>query len=113
MPAPHRSQTYTLIEPYEAAGRRIAHIDLYRLQGGQELDAIGVRDLIEPGAVLLVEWASRARHRLGPADLSLQIEYGQGATSRVLSARAGTPAGERLVAALRSSGNSELVVLSQ
>jgi tRNA threonylcarbamoyladenosine biosynthesis protein TsaE len=112
VPGPHRSPTYTLVEPYEVAGRHVAHLDLYRLSGRDELESIGIRDLIEPGAVLLVEWAGRAAGRLGPADVSLQLGYRRLGESRLVTARAGTVAGERLVAALRSSESAELVVLS-
>ena len=108
----HAAPTYTLIEPYDVAGRSVAHLDLYRLAGGEELEAIGVRDLIEPGAVLVVEWARRAAGRLGPADVSLQLRYGPGGASRRISAGAATAAGARLLAALRSSESPELVVLS-
>jgi len=112
VPGPHRSPTYTLIEPYEVAGRRVAHLDLYRLAGGDEVEAVGIRDLIEPGAVLLVEWAQRSEGRLGPADVSLQLGYGRDAASRLVHVHGSTAAGARMVAALRSSDSTELVVLS-
>jgi tRNA threonylcarbamoyladenosine biosynthesis protein TsaE len=37
-----RSPTYTLIEPYEAAGLQLYHIDLYRLSGAREVEALGI-----------------------------------------------------------------------
>jgi tRNA threonylcarbamoyladenosine biosynthesis protein TsaE len=73
---PVRSPTYTLVEPYELDGRFLYHMDLYRLTDPDEIEPLGVRELLVPGAVLLIEWPQRARGRLPPADLSIAIEYG-------------------------------------
>ena len=72
---PVRSPTYTLVEPYELNGRFLYHMDLYRLTDPNEIEPLGVRELLVPGAVLLIEWPQRARGRLPPADLSISIEY--------------------------------------
>ena len=72
-----RSPTYTLIEPYDINDHALYHIDLYRLTDPDEIEPLGLRDLLTPGAILLIEWASRAIDRLPPPDLSLSIEYAQ------------------------------------
>lgn len=72
---PVRSPTYTLVEPYELDGRLLYHMDLYRLTDPDEIEPLGVRELLAPGAVLLIEWPQRARGRLPPADLSIAIQY--------------------------------------
>jgi tRNA threonylcarbamoyladenosine biosynthesis protein TsaE len=72
---PVRSPTYTLIEPYRLHGRDVQHCDLYRLRHPDELDDLGWRDLLLPGAILLVEWPEKAQGRLGPVDLAVSIEY--------------------------------------
>jgi tRNA threonylcarbamoyladenosine biosynthesis protein TsaE len=93
-----RSPTYTLIEPYEAAGLRLYHIDLYRLSGAREVEALGIRDLLDECAVLLIEWPSRAASALPSEDLSVSIEYqGSGAQRRLLRARAHSSAGDKLL----------------
>jgi tRNA threonylcarbamoyladenosine biosynthesis protein TsaE len=95
---PARSPTYTLIEPYEAAGRQLHHIDLYRLASAREVEALGLRDLLTASSVLLIEWPSRAAGALPPADLDLFIEYVPGSEQgRVLTLRAGSSAGHKLV----------------
>lgn len=70
-----RSPTYTLIEAYEAAGRSLYHLDLYRLVQPDEIEALGLRDLLEDMAVLLIEWPARGAGFLPPADLEITIEY--------------------------------------
>jgi len=70
-----KSPTYTLIEPYDIAGRRLLHLDIYRLADPIELENIGVRDDLGQDATLLVEWAERAHGYLGLPDLDIYLEY--------------------------------------
>lgn len=93
-----RSPTYTLIEPYEAAGLQLHHIDLYRLSSAREVEALGIRDLLDERAVLLIEWPSRGAGALPTEDLSVSIEYqGSGTQLRLLTARAGSSTGDKLL----------------
>lgn len=77
IPGPARSPTYTLIEPYGVGEHQLYHIDLYRLTDPDEIEPLGLRDLLVPGAILLIEWPSRAIDRLPSPDLSLSIQYAQ------------------------------------
>lgn len=102
-----RSPTYTLIEPYEFAGRVVYHLDLYRLADPSELEMLAPRDLLEPRAVLLVEWAERAGAALPHADLTIELAYPKNQTEfemntqRVIQVRPGSSAGEALAASLQ------------
>jgi len=70
-----RSPTYTLIEPYRVHGRAVCHLDLYRLGDPEELEYLGLRDLLEEPVVMLIEWPEQGRGMLPAADLVVRIQY--------------------------------------
>lgn len=101
-----KSPTYTLIEPYELDGRRVYHLDLYRLGDPEELEFIGGRDVFADDALCVVEWPARGAGWLPPADLDLTLEVaGAGRRARLASA---TARGEALLGELAAArGSSE------
>lgn len=64
------SPTFTLIHEY-GDPPKVYHIDLYRIERAADALRLGLEDLFNSGAVLLVEWGERFPE-LWPAD-SLQI----------------------------------------
>lgn len=68
-----RSPTYTLMEPYEVTMGRVVHLDLYRLADADELELLGLRDELGPGALVLVEWPERGRGALPAGDLHIAL----------------------------------------
>jgi tRNA threonylcarbamoyladenosine biosynthesis protein TsaE len=70
-----RSPTYTLVETYELAALLCVHVDLYRVQVLTEVDELGLRDLVGPKTLLLVEWPEKGEGALPPADLNLTLRY--------------------------------------
>jgi tRNA threonylcarbamoyladenosine biosynthesis protein TsaE len=72
---PIRSPTFTLLEIYQAGPRTLAHLDLYRLAKPEELESLGVRELLEPNHLLLVEWPELGIGALPKADLQIDFEY--------------------------------------
>ena len=50
------SPTFTLIHEY---GTRVYHIDLYRLDRAEQVATIGLDEIFERRAVVLVEWGER------------------------------------------------------
>lgn len=98
---PVRSPTYTLIEPYVRPGYSMYHLDLYRLVDPSEMEPLGIRDLLTPGAILLIEWPSRGGARLPPADLRIEITYLEPAEAgREVAITPGTPDGTEVLARL-------------
>lgn len=73
------SPTYTLIEPYTTYNYEIYHIDLYRLKKEDEVENLGLRDLLDGHAVCLIEWPDRFADNLPHPSLTIRIEVsGQG-----------------------------------
>ena len=96
---PIRSPTYTLIEPYDVGGRAAYHLDLYRLTDPQELELIGIRDLLTGAALVLVEWPERGGTLLPRPDLAIRLRHAPAGRSAVLEAT--TAAGRAVLAQLR------------
>jgi len=81
-----RSPTYTLVETYALAGLTCIHVDLYRLQSLSEIDELGLRDWVGPGALLLVEWPEKGGTALPAADLEVRLSYAGEARQASLTA---------------------------
>lgn len=94
-----RSPTYTLVEPYELGARSVYHFDLYRLADPEELEFMGIRDFLDPAALLLVEWPEKGAGWLPPAELDLTLAYADGGGRRARLAAAGAR-GEAVLARL-------------
>ena len=63
------SPTYTLAHQHrrEADGTLLYHLDCYRLSGPDDADSIEFDDLLDSGAVLLIEWPDKIAARI-PAE---------------------------------------------
>jgi tRNA threonylcarbamoyladenosine biosynthesis protein TsaE len=102
---PIKSPSYTLLEPYRLGTRICLHLDLYRVRDPSEVEALALRDYLEPDTVWLIEWPERALEELPPADLSIQIEYG--VQQRVIDVRAMSQAGAAVLAARATEARPE------
>jgi len=69
---PVRSPSYALLAGYTLERGPVWHLDLYRLQQEQELEALALRDLVLESCLWLIEWPERAEHGLPAPDLILQ-----------------------------------------
>lgn len=67
-----KSPTYTLLEPYTAAGLELRHFDLYRLQNEHEWESAGFRDEFDGTNILFIEWPEKAH--IPPADVSIELQ---------------------------------------
>jgi tRNA threonylcarbamoyladenosine biosynthesis protein TsaE len=51
------SPTFTLIHEYGHG--LVYHVDLYRLEESREVEGLGLDDIIDSGALVLIEWGER------------------------------------------------------
>lgn len=68
-----KSPTYTLIEPYEAI--QAFHLDLYRLADPEELEYLGLRDILDEDNICLIEWPEMGGDSLPPPDYEITSTY--------------------------------------
>jgi tRNA threonylcarbamoyladenosine biosynthesis protein TsaE len=78
---PVTSPSFVIIHEYH--GRlRLHHVDLYRL-GCEHVDDLGLDELIEPDALVAIEWSERLPERLRRLlTLEIVIECGAGESER-------------------------------
>ena len=60
------SPSFTLVQEYTGGRVRMYHVDLYRIEETNEVGTLGLEDLLNSGAVVVVEWGDRlpaAYHR--------------------------------------------------
>lgn len=63
---PVTSPTFTLSTEYATPRFKLVHMDLYRLNGPDDLLTIGFPEYLETGAVVAVEWPERAGDLIPP-----------------------------------------------
>lgn len=96
-----KSPSYGLLETYDAGGRNVLHLDLYRIEDPEELEFLAIRDLFGSRTVLLVEWPDRGAGHLPRPDLVL--DFGESEGVRHIAGRARSGAGVALLEALREA----------
>jgi tRNA threonylcarbamoyladenosine biosynthesis protein TsaE len=99
------SPTFVIAHEHVGArGRRFAHVDCYRVASVAELESAGFLDLLEPGAVVAVEWGDRFLQALPDDHLVVRFARRPAEGSRRwLSAVAFGPASQALLARWRAA----------
>ena len=70
---PITSPTFTIINEY-AGTLPLCHMDLYRLNGPDEVVALGLDDYLDRHGVVAIEWAERAGDLLPPRTIHIDFE---------------------------------------
>jgi tRNA threonylcarbamoyladenosine biosynthesis protein TsaE len=72
---PVTSPTFTLVRQYRCRGpvHQLLHADVYRLDTVAEVADLGLAELVEDGAVALVEWGDAAAPALGGDTLTVAL----------------------------------------
>ena len=87
------SPTFSLIHEY-AGEPKVYHLDLYRLDTVPELETLGLEDIWEQSAIVLIEWGERFNSELPGARLEIRLEY-DGDDGRSIEIRGGDAATQR------------------
>lgn len=95
------SPTFVLLHEY-AGLRPIFHCDAYRLRSARELWELGVEEMFESAAIVLIEWAERVTDALPAEHLEVRIEV-TGDTSRRFNLRAIGASYDAAIDALRQA----------
>lgn len=69
------SPTFALVNEHYAAGRRVFHLDLYRLRGPEDLTNLGWDDIVNSDAIVIIEWPERAGSRLPHESVRIRLEH--------------------------------------
>ena len=95
------SPTFTLVHEYQ--GRlTLYHVDVYRLSGPNELEALGFEEFARADSAVVIEWADRVRPIVPEGALWVDL-VPTGQTSRTLSFNATGQAAAGCLQALRAA----------
>ena len=103
-----KSPTYSLIESYRSGDLRVHHLDLYRIAEADELEWLGLGDLVDGPSLVVVEWPERGSPGLPAADLEIELRHA--GDKRDLRMTAHGSIGEQALRELRSehAGEAEI-----
>lgn len=90
------SPTFTLVQEYPSATHPIAHADLYRLAGADDVLALGLDARRRDGAIVLVEWGGDYVGELGGDGVVVRLAR----EPRAAALRATGPRSEAILRAL-------------
>jgi tRNA threonylcarbamoyladenosine biosynthesis protein TsaE len=102
-----KSPTYTLLEPYDLPTCVCYHFDLYRLADPDELEFLGVQDLLEAHAIILVEWPEQGAGVFPAADLLIDLQHA--GSARRLGIHGVSKAGVAIVEKLREVAAEDFI----
>lgn len=79
------SPTFTMVTVYgpSPAGRRLVHVDLYRIDHPGEIEDLGLDSLLEGDAVMAVEWGEKLPRRLLAGCVRVVLEDAGGDVRRI------------------------------
>ena len=91
------SPTFTLVHEYGNANK-VYHVDLYRIEDAGDLATLGLEEIMNEKAVVLVEWGERFSKIFPAPDFHIKLEH-LGLEDRRITVKAAKSASSRPVAA--------------
>ena len=68
------SPSFTLVHEY-GRERKVYHVDLYRIEGARDFASLGLDDLFEENATVIVEWGERISDNAPGLQWRIRLEY--------------------------------------
>ena len=100
-----KSPTYSLMESYAFDRFNIIHMDLYRLGDPEELEFLGIRELVDDSEnIFLIEWPEKGHGFVPIPDLIIHITL-LNENAREISLVAVSSAGEQWIEAINEQKN--------
>lgn len=79
------SPTFCIVQEHSGNGKLLVHMDLYRLHGEDDVEAIGWEDYLARGAIMVVEWPERAGSLIPNNAYHITFRYSEGEENRTIS----------------------------
>ncbi|HET7215202.1 MAG TPA: tRNA (adenosine(37)-N6)-threonylcarbamoyltransferase complex ATPase subunit type 1 TsaE [Terriglobia bacterium] len=76
------SPSYTLVHEY-GTDRKVYHADLYRVEGAREQATLGLEDLLEHEAMVIVEWGEKLIDQDVNSQVKIHMELLEGENRRI------------------------------
>ena len=76
------SPTFALVNRHEGERANVYHLDLYRLNGPDDLTNLGWDDIVNSSDMVIVEWPDRAGSRMPDDVIRIGLEYIPGDDNR-------------------------------
>jgi tRNA threonylcarbamoyladenosine biosynthesis protein TsaE len=68
------SPSFTLVHEY-GPEKKVYHVDLYRVEGARDLATLGLDDLLDQGATILIEWGEKFGEEVLRPCLRIRFEH--------------------------------------
>jgi tRNA threonylcarbamoyladenosine biosynthesis protein TsaE len=81
------SPTFTIVQEYSGGRLNMHHLDVYRLETLREVADLGLSEMLDEEAVMLVEWGDAVLPALPDQYLELRIAFGAGDDERTFELR--------------------------
>jgi tRNA threonylcarbamoyladenosine biosynthesis protein TsaE len=75
------SPTYTIIQEYRGAAGTLHHVDLYRIEGRDQMENLGLEDILSGSSFVLVEWGEKLEPTLHMPTPHLRVTLSMSSTT--------------------------------
>ncbi len=80
------SPTFTLVHEY-GREKKVYHVDLYRVEGSRELETLGLDELLDSQALVIVEWGEKLGNYARSPQVRIRLEHLESDDRRIIVER--------------------------